>query len=201
LTMSERSKRSTGLLPALTMAVLLAWTIMYGRVLVEVGVVNAELLAKTVIPIGVGGAVIAVWAGVLAFRRGSVDEDADHGTEKFSNPFSLGPALQFGLLYGVVLIGSKALSMYLGDAGVYLGALASGVADVDAITLSMAELSRGDGQVADQTAANAIVLASASNTLVKGCLVWVLAVGGMKKLVVPAVAGAVVVSVALTFLL
>jgi uncharacterized membrane protein (DUF4010 family) len=91
--------------------------------------------------------------------------------------------------------------MWLGDAGVYVGALASGVADVDAITLSMAELSRGDGSVSDSTAANAIVLAAASNTIVKGGLVWSISSGGMRKLVVPAVVGAVASSVALTFLL
>ncbi len=202
LTMSERSKSSHGLLRALAMAVLLAWTIMYARVLVEVGVVNPELLAETAIPIGVGGAVVAVWAGVVAFRRNgaSADDDGD-GEERFSNPFSVGPAVKFGLLYGVVLIGSKALSMYLGETGVYVGAIASGLTDVDAITLSMAELSRGDGEVADQTAANAIVLAAASNTLVKGGLVWTLSAPAMRVLVTPAVGAAVASSVALTFLL
>jgi len=68
LTMSERSKHSAGLVRALTMAVLLAWAIMYGRVLVEVGVVNADLLRDVVVPIGVGGVVTVVWAGWVATR-------------------------------------------------------------------------------------------------------------------------------------
>jgi uncharacterized membrane protein (DUF4010 family) len=201
LTMSERSKHSTGLVRALAMAVLLAWTIMYARVLVEIGVVNAELLREAAIPIGVGGAIVGAWALFVALRRDDTAEDEGPDDEQFSNPFSLGPAFQFGLLYGAVLIGSKALSMYLGDAGVYVGAIASGVADVDAITLSMAELSRGDGEVSDSTATNAIVLAAASNTIVKGALVWTISSAGMRKLVVPAVVGAVVTSVAITFVL
>ena len=200
LTMSERSKHSSGLLRALAIALLLAWTIMYGRVLVEVGVVNADLLRHVAIPIGVGGVVTAMWAGWIAFRRHDVDGLHD-GEGRFTNPFSIGPAIQFGLLYGVVLIGSKALSEWLGDAGVYIGAIASGVADVDAITLSMAELSRGDGSVSDQTASNAIVLAAASNAVVKGALVWMIGNHAMRRLVIPAVAGAVVTSVALTFAL
>ena len=81
--------------------------------------------------------------------------------------------------------------MYLGDAGVYVGALASGVADVDAITLSMSELSRGNGSVTNATAANAIVLAAASNTIVKGGLVWTISTPAMRRLVAPAVIGAV----------
>lgn len=198
LTMSERSKHSAGLLRPLTMAVLLAWTIMYARVLVEVGVVNASLLSSVWLPIGLAGAVTLAWAVYVALRRGAVDDGAADG--EFSNPFSLGPAIKFGLLYGAVLIGSKALSMYLGDTGVYVGALVSGVADVDAITLSMAELSRGDGELSDGTAANAIVLAAASNALVKGALVWVGAASEMRRWVVPAVAGSIVLSVATTFL-
>lgn len=198
LTMSERSKHSSGLMRALAMALLLAWTIMYGRVIVEVAVVNADLLRDVAVPIGVGGAVTASWAGWVAWRRDAVDASEEE-ERRFANPFSIGPALQFGLLYGAVLIGSKGLAEWLGDAGVYIGAVASGIADVDAITLSMAELSRGDGSVHDQTAANAIVLAAASNAIVKGGLVWVIGSPGMRRLVTPAVVGAVVTSVALTF--
>ena len=201
LTMSERSKSSVGLHRVLAMAVLLAWTIMYGRVLVEVGVVNAELLRSVWLPIGAGLVVTAAWAGFVALRNGSQEQDDDENdAETFSNPFSLWPAIQFGLLYGAVLIGSKGLSMWLGETGVYVGAFVSGVADVDAITLSMAELSRGDGTVSDTTASNAIVLAAASNTLVKGGLVWAIASPSMRKLVAPAVVGAVVVSVGVAFL-
>jgi uncharacterized membrane protein (DUF4010 family) len=63
----------------------------------------------------------------------------------------------------------------------------------------MAELSRGDGELSNATAANAIVLAAASNTAVKGGLVWTLSTPGMRQLVAPAVVGAVVLSIALTF--
>lgn len=201
LTMSERSKSSAGLLRALAMSVLLAWTIMYARILVEVGVVNSELLREVAIPIGAGLVFTGGWAALVSLRRDRTVDQSTDGEEKFANPFSVGPAIQFGLLYGVVLIGSKALSMWLGEAGVYAGALASGVADVDAITLSMAELSRGDGSVSDATAANAIVLAAASNTLFKGVMVWTISTPAMRRLVVPAVVGAVASSVALTFLL
>lgn len=199
LTMSERSKHSTGLLRTLSMAVLFAWAIMYLRVLVEIGVVNAGLLRQAALPIGVGAGVIAGWAFFIAVRRRLGGRTTDTDDQRFTNPFSIGPAIQFGLLYGVVLIGSKALSMYLGDTGIYVGAIVSGIADVDAITLSMAELSRGDGEISNATAANAIVLAAASNTVVKGGLVWALSDPGMRKYTMPAVVATVVATVVLTF--
>lgn len=197
LTMTERSKHSEGLVRTLTMAVLLAWGVMYARVLIVAGVVNQEMVQGLWLPIGLAGAVTLAFAAFLWFRR--VDGDGADGDGEFSNPFSIGPALKFGLLYGAVLIGSKALSMYLGDAGVYVGALASGATDVDAITISMAELSRGSGELSDSTAANAVVLATASNTLVKGGLVWVGAAPAMRRWIVPPVVGAIVLSVVATF--
>lgn len=194
LTMSERSREGSGLLRALATAILLAWGIMYARVLVEVAVVNPELLRSVWLPIGAGGLVVLLWAAGTSRRRHS---SADPSTERFTNPFRLGPAIQLGLLYGVVLIGSKALATGVGDAGVYLGAIASGLADVDAIAISMAELSRGAGSVPDDTAADAIVLATASNTLVKGGLVVAMGSRALRRTVGPAVLAAVAVSVPL----
>lgn len=197
LTMAERSKHAAGLTRTLTMAVLLAWGVMYVRVLIVAGVVNGEMVSGLWLPIGLAGVTVLGVAAYLWFRR---DEAGDGASEReFSNPFSLGPAIKFGLLYGVVLIGSKALSMYLGDAGVYVGALASGATDVDAITISMAELSRGDGSISESTAVNAVVLATASNTLVKGGLIWVGASREMRRWVVAPVIGAITLSVAATF--
>jgi uncharacterized membrane protein (DUF4010 family) len=86
------------------------------------------------------------------------------------NPFELGPAIQFGLLYGLILLVARAAEYYFGETGIYLSSILSGLADVDAITLSMSELSN-TGNVELSTAARAIVLAVMSNTVVKGGIV------------------------------
>ncbi|HYE96290.1 MAG TPA: MgtC/SapB family protein [Rubricoccaceae bacterium] len=196
LSLAQKSKEAEGLARALGLGILLAWAVMFGRVLVEVGVVHAALLPRVAVPIGAGGAAALAWAGFLALRKG---EKAETEPTSFANPFRLGPAIQFGLLYGFILVVSKAASMYFGAAGVYVSAIASGVADVDAITLSMADLSRGRGGLAPQTAARAIVLAAMSNTLVKGGLVLTLGGPRLRRLLLPAVVAIVVVSVALAF--
>jgi uncharacterized membrane protein (DUF4010 family) len=85
------------------------------------------------------------------------------------NPFELGTAIRFGLVFGVILIAIKAAKVYLGDRGVYLAAGLGGLTDVDAVTLSTA------GLAIDPTAAAiAILIASASNTIVKSGLALVL---------------------------
>jgi len=91
-----------------------------------------------------------------------------------SNPFQLAPALKFGLLLALIVLLSKAASLWLGDAGIYLLSVASGVGDVDAITLSLANLSHG--QLAPEVAVRGIVLAAMTNTAVKGGLA--LGIGG-----------------------
>lgn len=199
LTLAERSRTTDKLPNALGLGVLLAWVIMFGRILVEVGVVNLALLPEVWLPITVGGLVAAAWAGVLYLREKDTDDSSGVDRARFSNPFRLAPAIQFGLLYGVVLIGSKALEGWLGATGIYVGAIASGLADVDAITLSMSELSR-NGSIDDTTASNAIVLAAASNTAVKTGIVWVTGSGGIKRAILPGALGAIVTSVAIAFL-
>lgn len=197
LTMAERSKTAQQLTNALAVAVLLGWTVMYGRVLIEVAVVNDALMPSVLAPVLAAGLTIAGWAA-WTYRRQQTSERGTSDTE-FANPFRLKPAIQFGLLYGVILIGSKAASMYLGSAGVLTGAIISGVADVDAITLSMAELSRDGGAISHETATQAIVLAAATNTVVKGALVWFLGSRELGRLVAPAVIAAVVASLALAY--
>jgi uncharacterized membrane protein (DUF4010 family) len=53
---------------------------------------------------------------------------------------------------------------------VYISSILSGLADVDAITLSMTELSN-QGVLTMETAARAITFAVMSNTVVKGSIV------------------------------
>lgn len=197
LTMSERSRANPGVVRPLAMAVMLAWTIMFGRLLVIVGVVNPDLLVEVALPIAAGGVACLAWVGRIALRDESAEVDAD--ADRLANPFSIGPAIRFGLLYGVVLIGSKALSTWLGDTGVYLGAVVSGVADVDAITVSLAKLSATGERIPAATAADAIVLAAAVNTVVKGVLVWISGSPALRRLVAPAVVVSAAASVGLAF--
>ncbi|MBC8334197.1 MAG: MgtC/SapB family protein [Anaerolineales bacterium] len=163
LSFSERSNREPDLSRPFALAITVAWTVMFARVLIEVGVIYQPLLKLVWIPIAASGLIGLIYCLYLFFSQ----RTAEKGDIEFSNPFDLGTAIKFGLLYALVLLVSRAAQMYLGDTGLYLSSVISGIADVDAITLSMAELSK-TGVVALPKAALAIVLATMSNTAVKG---------------------------------
>jgi len=78
----------------------------------------------------------------------------------------------FGALLALVMFLGKALQAWLGEAGVLMLATASGVADVDAITLSLARMSQDD--LAVRIATTGIVIAAAVNSLVKGGMATVI---------------------------
>ena len=83
-----------------------------------------------------------------------------------SNPFELGEAVKFGLLFGLVTVIAKAAQVYFGSAGLYLAGAIAGLTDVDAIALSMANLADTN---ADMTgvAARTILIAVMANTVTK----------------------------------
>ena len=92
-----------------------------------------------------------------------------------SNPFSVTSAAKFAAFFAVVLVAVKIAQDNFSDSGVYAVAAIAGLTDVDAITLSMAELAKtGDANVA----VIAIVIAALVNTAVKCGIAFV--IGGAK---------------------
>ena len=81
----------------------------------------------------------------------------------------------FGLMYAVVLLAAAWLSDWLGTRGLYAVALASGLTDVDAITLSSLRLFNLD-RLPAAAVVNVIVLATLANLFFKSVLALV--VGG-----------------------
>ncbi|QRN97731.1 MgtC/SapB family protein [Archangium violaceum] len=155
------------------LAVLLASALMFARVMVEVAVVHPPLLRLVAVPMG-AMALTLLGAGVLFYRQ--TREVRGEGAEvEFANPFALGSAFKFTLLFAGVLLGARAATEYLGRSGAYLAGVLAGLTDVDAITLSMAKLAQG-GSLPEAVAVTTIFLGTVSNTLAKGVMATV--VGG-----------------------
>lgn len=163
LSFSQRSRQEPAMSSGFVLAIVAAWTVMFLRVVVIVGLVNPSLAIVLGLPLGLMAAAAALVSLVL-WRRGRSQET---GVVKAgANPFELGEAIKFGLLFGVVTVVAKAAEVYLGETGLYLAGAVAGLTDVDAISLSMASLATADTESLD-VAAHTIVIAVLSNTLVK----------------------------------
>lgn len=166
LSFSQRSQKNTQLAKPFALAITIAWTVMFVRILVVVGALSLPLLRVVWLPI-TAACVAGMAYGIYLYFSPRLD---DIDEVSVTNPFELGPAVTFGLLYGLILLISRAAQLYFGDTGVYISSILSGLADVDAITLSMTELS-SQGTLSLETAARAITFAAMSNTVVKGSIV------------------------------
>lgn len=196
LSIAERSRDTEGLNRPFAMAALLAWTIMYVRVIVEVGVVHPPLLRTVWVPVV---SISLVSLGYCAYLYSAPSNEEEEEPEMVQNPFRLAPALTFGILYAAILVLSNGAQQYFGETGVYVSSLVAGLADVDAITLSMARLHES-GDLASTTATRAIIIAAAANTVLKGGILVMAGRRELRRAVLPGV-GLIVGATALAVLL
>lgn len=183
---SQRSRAEPGLTPVLALAILLAWTVMFFRVVVEVGVVNLSLAKDLALGMVLMGAV-SLGISLFLWRKGrsqEKDKKEKAEVEAGHNPFELGEAIKFGALFAVVIFIASAAQVYFGNTGLYLAGALAGLTDVDAIALSMANLALQDQGNAGP-AARTIVIAVISNTMVKcGMAIW-LGAPSMRRTMIP----------------
>ena len=146
--------------------VLLAGVTMLVRVVVLAGMLKPELITVVLWPAAAATAVLLLGAAaVLWGRRGGATE---HPQLLIKNPFDLGTVLQLAGLIAVILLLAKAVASQVGNAGLFLLSAVSAIADVDALTLSMARLA--GRQVASGDAATAILIAASVNTATKAAI-------------------------------
>lgn len=174
LEFSRMSRRQRGLSTALTAGVLAASGLMYGRVLVEAAVVGPELAWRLAAPM-IGLFVFVEGVAVWWWTRTGRDDRMDGSAFEVRNPVTMRSALQFGALYGVVAFVAKVAVDRTSPASLNVVGAVSGINDVDAITLTVANLVR-DGHVSDIAGARVVLAAVAVNTLVKAVLA--IAIGG-----------------------
>ena len=146
----------------------LAGATMMARIVVVACFFNIELLRWLLPPLGAAGILLLLFAWSLLGRR---DGDPGHRLPLvLKNPFELRSVLSFGLLLAVVMVLAKVLTVFAGASGAYVLGAVSGLADVDAVSLSMAQLSRT--ALDPQVASVAILFAAISNTFSKAALAW-----------------------------
>lgn len=111
-------------------------SILFPRMIVIVAAVSPAL-AIAGVP-AFAAMTVAGFAAALVLCRAPAPEAGGVAPATFRNPFSLRPALQFGVVFTGVLFFTRAAHEYLGLGGQMIVSAISGLVDVDAISLTLA---------------------------------------------------------------
>ncbi|HSD58138.1 MAG TPA: MgtC/SapB family protein [Methanotrichaceae archaeon] len=165
--MASQVKINHAILYSAVFATAIACCTMFPRVLFIVLLVNRDLFLPLLLPL-LSMTLLGVALAYLLMRKSApLSKEV-----AVKDPFRIVPALKFGLFFAFVLLASNLATTYFGDAGAYAAAVIGGLADVDAITLSMSTLAKST--LDTTTAVNAITLAAMTNTLVKLSIAYIL---------------------------
>ena len=162
---ATRSKKQPKIYRTLALGVILANGIMFIRILIEVFVINRELLVSILFPL----LILALATLIITYFLWHKSKNIK-GKVELGSPFTLGPALKFGAFFAVILALVKVADVYLSSKGVFLVSFISGFADVDAITVSLSQLAKGD--LALNIARDGILIAALTNVAVKGGIAY-----------------------------
>ncbi|TCS61298.1 MgtC/SapB family protein [Varunaivibrio sulfuroxidans] len=183
------------LIPMLNGAVAIASAVMYMRILVIVAFFNRALAFQLAPALGVMSLFCAIGTAFLLYksrRRGAA------APIEIDNPCDISIAVKFALLLAVVALLAHYARIHFGNSGLYVLGAISGLVDVDAISLSLAEMTKTG--LTENLAANAIFVATVVNTLVKAVITGFLAGPKMALpllalLIVASTAGVVVLEI------
>lgn len=162
LTFARLSARRSAPALALAAGTLGANVMLFPRILVATAVLAPSLTAvlwPAFIPPVVIGTILML-RGMRPSHPAGSREDIDD-----RNPLQFVSAIQMALLFQVVLFGVAWAESAFGATGIYASAVVLGLADSDALTISMARLVRDGG--AAEIGALAIVIGALANTCVK----------------------------------
>lgn len=153
-------------IPVLGAGISLAAGTMAIRILILVGVVNPALLKALAVPVALLAIVPLVAAGAIVLYKSPTESAA---SVELRNPIELGSALFYGGVLSVLFVLIRAVeSTEFGRAGIYALAAISGITDVDAVSLSLAQATQRELPVS--VGVTGILIAAIVNTLVKAAI-------------------------------
>jgi len=146
----------------LAAGILVANATLFPRILVIVALVNTQLVPLLIPPLLLMLGLTLLPSLVLWLAAAKADTGAQLEVE---NPLELGMALRFGALLAVIMLAGTLAAQFFGNAGVLVLAAISGVADLNAITLSIAGME--DASMTLRYAVIGILVAVLTNSLFK----------------------------------
>ena len=158
---AAKSKEHPELSRKYSAGIILATAIMFPRLALLISIFNNALVPSIAIPFTIL-TLICVGSAVLLIKKQTNKPDSDI---KLGNPLNLVNAIGFGFIYIIIRFAVFYGESFFGNKGLYYTALIAGLADTDAITISMAKFSQMPGNYT--TATTVIIVAILSNMVVK----------------------------------
>ncbi|MDT0645453.1 MgtC/SapB family protein [Zunongwangia sp. F260] len=175
---ARKQKQAPDIAKVAVFVITTASAIALARVMIEIFVVAPGEFAALAMPIAFNFVIMGIICAWLFYIIKSDDESEE--LPEPENPAQLKAALIFGFLYGLILLLVAFTKEQFGSGGLYIVAIISGLTDVDAITLSMAQMIKG-GEVETNLGWKLILLASLSNLLFKGVMAAIIGTGKIAK--------------------
>jgi uncharacterized membrane protein (DUF4010 family) len=162
---ARRARSGEGAPRLLAAGVSAATVVSFIRVIAIVAIIKPVLLTLVAPALGAALVVAVVHALASVYWRADDERGDEPPPGDFRNPFSFWPVVGFAVFLGVVIVAGRMVGETFGAGGALLGAAGLGLADVDAITISMARLV--PQPLGETSAAEAILAAVASNMFSK----------------------------------
>ncbi len=134
---------------------------MFPRLALLAYVFNMEILTYLAVPFGLL-TLICLIPAILLIKKDTENAATDID---LGNPLNMLNALGFAVIFVAIQFAVFYANKYFGESGLYYSALIAGLADTDAITISMVKFGLEGEKL--QLATNVIIAATLSNTLVK----------------------------------
>ena len=154
-----------GAIPAARYA-LIANSILFPRMLLLVAVVSPTLAIAASVAFAammLAGFAAAMLLAPVTRKHTSIADSS------FRNPFSIRPALEFGVVFTIVLLVTRVAKHYAGYGGQMVVSAISGLVDVDAISLTLAGFVQA-GTSAARDAVIGLTLAAGVNAIFKSAI-------------------------------
>lgn len=177
-------------------AIAIANTLMFARVLIETYITNPAIIKYIIIPY-TAAFVYGIWFSYYFYKK-SLENIQTTLKKLEKNPLELSEAIKFALIFAVIYALVEYSNRHFGNLGLYIISFISGFTDVDAITLSLGELSRHSLSI--QNAAVGIATASISNTLTKFFIVLFFSKELAKKMLIFFIPEILILSVCFVFI-
>lgn len=191
--LSRKSKENPELSNSFAIGIILASTVMFPRVFIILLVFNNSLIPRLWFPLFI----FTLTGFILSYVLSKKNEKEMNGSMDIKNPFNLKQSILFGIIFAVVVFASKAAEIYLGEKGIFAASAVAGITSVDAIVLSLAELS--NQSLSSEIAVSAIIISLITNTVVKGLISFFLGSEELRKYIF--IGLGVITGVSLIFLL